>query len=205
MFVNILANPLIWNISQFIFGSNSQKKELYRSLIKNKGKLLDFGCANGNTFLAFKDFDYTGLDIDSKAIDYASKHYSAYSNAKFICADILENTLKKESFDSILFAGTGHHIPNDVFFEITKSLSRLLKKGGSLYFVDMIKDKKRTSKLLSLLISLDQGKFHKDQEFYNKNLKNFSEKLKPIYSKTHIISNTLMPQPTYYIAEFKKI
>jgi len=206
MFINlILKHPMMWQLSQIVFGSNKQKQKLYSALIKEEGKLLDFGCANGNTFPAFTRFDYTGLDIDCKAIDYASKKYSQYSNVKFICSDILEDKLPAKSFDVILFAATGHHLPNELLFKITESLSRLLKKGGSLYLFDPIKDKSRNSKLLNYLISLDQGKFHKDEKFYNDNLKNFSKDLKPIYHKKFIIKDAYFPQPTCYIAKLTKV
>lgn len=201
----LLQNPLLWQLSQIIFGSNLQKQLLYSSLVKNKEKLLDFGCANGNTFPAFKDYDYTGIDIDCRAIEYASKKYSQYPNAKFICSDVLKNKFKKESYQSILFAGTAHHISDELLFKIINSLSRLLKKGGAIYFVDPIKDKKRDSKLLELLISLDQGKFHRDEKYYNSNFKKLSPILKLIYHKTYIIKGNLMPQPTYYIAKLKKV
>lgn len=202
----LLQEPIIWNISQTIFGANLQKQKLYRSLIKKKGKLLDFGCADGNTFSSFRDFDYTGVDIDYKAIAYASKRYSSdYPNAKYICANVLDNKLPKESFDIILFAGTGHHLPNSLLFKITKSLSRLLKKGGTLYLIDSIKDDSRKSKLLSFLMLLDQGKFYKNEKFYNQSLSKFSKDLKPLFQRKYIITNAFMPQPTYYIAQFSKI
>ncbi len=205
MLINsILQYPLIWDLSQIIFGANKQKKELYRSLIKKKGALLDFGCADGNTFLAFKNFDYTGLDIDAKAIAHAEQKYVDFPNATFICDDVLKNNLPKESYDTILFAGTAHHLPDKDLFKITRALARLLKKNGCLYFVDPVKDTSRKSKLLSFLISLDQGKFHRDEKFYTKNLKKFSKDLKPKFTRTHFMTGTFMPQPTYYIAKFVK-
>jgi len=200
----ILKNQAIWNLSQIVLGANEEKMKLYSSVIDNRGKILDFGCANGNTFEAFKDYDYTGVDIDSNSIDFANNKYKNYANARFICADVTKNSLEKESFDNILFAGTGHHIDNKLLFKITKSLSRLLKNGGSLYFIDTIRDKKRKSKLLSLLISLDQGKFHRTEYIYNHVLDKFSPDLKPIYHRTYKMKGTFVPQPTYYIAKLIK-
>jgi SAM-dependent methyltransferase len=205
MIINaILKNQTIWNLSQIVLGANNQKMDLYSSVIDLKGKILDFGCANGNTFEAFKDYDYTGVDIDSSCINFANSKYENYKNARFICDDITNDNLDKESFDSILFAGTGHHINNKLLFKITKSLSRLLKKGGSLYFIDTIRDKKRKSKLLSLLISLDQGKFHRTEYIYNHILDKFAPELVPIYHKTHQMKGTFVPQPTYYVAKLTK-
>lgn len=205
MLINkILKNQLIWNLAQFFLGANTQKKYLYKKIVNKKGKLLDFGCANGNTFEAFKNYDYTGIDNDQIAIQYAKEKYKTYPNAKFICDDITKNNLQKNYYDCILYAATGHHIENKYFFKITNSLSRVLKRGGSLYFIDMIKDKKRNSKLLSLLISLDQGKFHRTEFIYNRILSKFSKNLVPDYHKTITILGIFVPQPTYYIAKLTK-
>jgi SAM-dependent methyltransferase len=201
----LLQNPIIWDISQFIFGANKQKKSLYKSVIKNNGKMLDFGCADGNTFLAFKDHDYTGLDIDQKAIIHAAEKYKDFPNAKFICDDILKNNLPAKSYNSILFAGTAHHISDDLLFKIIRSLSRLLKKNGVLYFIDPVKSPEYDSFLLSFLISLDQGKFHRTASFYTKNLKNFSRDLKPTMHMIKHVNGNFMPQPKYYIAKLVKI
>ena len=201
----LLQQPLIWNLSQLIFGDNKQKQELYRSLIVKKCKLLDFGCADGNTFPAFSDFEYTGLDIDPKAIAYASQKYAEYPNATFLCDDVLRNKLPKKSYDAILFACTGHHLPNELLFKIMPSLSRLLKTNGTLYYVDTIRDESRKSKLLAFLMSQDQGKFYKNEAFYTKHLELFAKDLNPIFHETKRISGTFMPQPTYYIAKFRKL
>lgn len=200
----ILDHPFMWDLSQMIFGCNAQKKRIYSSFVQNKGKLLDFGCADGNTFEAFKDFEYYGVDINKKLIDYALKRYSSYRNAHFICADILDNTFQQGFFDSVLFAVTGHHIPDEQFLKITAGLSRVLKPGGSLYFFDTIRDKKRKSWLLNFLINMDQGQHMRDHEAYQKMIHDFSKDLIPVEEKVFVIKGAFMPQPTYFYAELKK-
>lgn len=206
MIINyLLRNQVLWNMSQAVFGDNEQKIKLYSSLVQKKGKLLDFGCANGNTFVAFKEMDYTGLDIDPIVIEHAKKLYGHYPNAKFICADILKNTLPKNHFESVLFAATGHHIPDADLFGIFSSLARVMKTNGRLYFVDMITDDNRNSLLLKIIMSLDQGKYHKDIDFYKSNMKLFCKELIPVKFMTLQIESTFMPQPTYFVATWKKV
>ena len=65
---------------------NFKKKEVYKQIEKiiknknkNKNKILDVGTANGELiyFLNKKfknNYDYTGIDISSKSIDFAKKN-----------------------------------------------------------------------------------------------------------------------------------
>jgi len=201
----LLNIPILWNLSQAIFGCDSQKKRLYRSVFHEKGRLLDFGCADGNTFPAFTDFDYYGIDINAGLIDYARRKYARYKNAHFINADILSHPFEKDHFDFVLFSCTGHHLDDARLFPIMKELGEVLKTGGKLHFFDTIRRPGKDSKLLNLLINADQGKFMRDEEIYKKIIYRFSDRLKPVRHETLNISGTLMPQPTYFYAEFTKV
>jgi|GEM_PF-1414488 len=201
----ILDIPVIWGLSQAIFGCDNQKRLLYRSVFKDKGKILDFGCANGNTFPAFNDFDYYGVDINTNLINNARKKYAGYPNAHFIEADILQKPFKPESFDYVLFSCTGHHLKDEQLFPIMRELGAVLKKGGRLYLFDTIKKPGKDSLLLRTLINMDQGKFMKDEDKYRRIINNFSNDLKPVEVKTLEIRGTLFPQPTYFYTEFEKV
>jgi len=201
----ILNVPVMWNMSQAVFGCDKQKIELYRSVFNGKGKLLDFGCADGNTFPAFSDFEYYGIDINAPLIEYARNKYSSYKNAKFINADLLDKPFEDESFDYVLFSCTGHHLSDERLFPVMKELGNILKVGGRLYFFDTIKKYNKDSLLLKFLISLDQGKFMRDAEIYKTIIYKFSERLKPVTFRTLEIAGTFMPQPTYFYAEFERI
>lgn len=201
----ILDNPAIWNISQFIFGNDKYKKDLYRLAIPSPGKILDFGCADGNTFLAFKDFEYYGVDINKNLIDYAKKKYSKFKNANFLNANILDRPFGENFFDCCLFACTGHHLPDEMLFKIMPVLADCLKPGGSLYIFDTIKRPDRDSRLLKFLINLDQGQFMRTEEKYNLIIDKLSPKLKLLVKKTMQVRGNFFPQPTYYFAEFKKV
>jgi SAM-dependent methyltransferase len=200
----ILKNQLVWNLCQYIFGADQQKKILYRSLIPKTGRLLDFGCANGNTYLAFTEFQYTGVDIDPIVINFARKQHGRRANAEFICADILDGSLPRKHYDYVLFAGTGHHIPNDELPNIIRALARTLKKRGRLYFIDPIRDERRRSAIVNALIAMDQGKFYKNQEYYLANLPKFSPDLKMVRNRMVILHDTFLPQPTYFIGVLEK-
>jgi SAM-dependent methyltransferase len=204
MKTKLLEIPFIWNISQNIFGCNEEKRKLYRSVFNKPGVLLDFGCADGNTFLAFSDFKYCGIDINKKHIEYANKKYASFSNAKFVCSDILNSSLEINSFDYILFAGTGHHIHWELLYTILFRLIDLLRIGGHLYFFDTIKDPKRKSKILEWLINLDEGKYVRTKEEYSEFFKKTGN-LRIGEEKEFLIKKHIIPLPTVYFVKLEKV
>lgn len=201
----ILKNPFLWTLSQKIFGDDKQKMQLYRSVFPNKGKLLDFGCSNGNTFPAFSDFNYYGFDNDGTMIDDAKSKYRKYKSAHFIKIDILKQKSKVRNFDFILFGLTGHHLDNKTLIAIFAKLSTLLKTGGKLFYFDSIRDKKNDSLLLTTILNMDQGKFIRTLGEYSKIKSLLPKKLKMRKSKIYQVTGTIMPQPKYMFWELKKI
>ena len=73
----------LWNVIQDVLGSPDFKRELYRSVLRPPGRLLDFGCATGHIAEAFLEFDYYGIDIDPKAIHAAKEKFKTHPSAKF--------------------------------------------------------------------------------------------------------------------------
>lgn len=72
----------------------------------NGCSILDVGCGQGtlNGFLKkkFSNFQYTGIDITPKMIQYAKE---AYPDAEFICDDFLTYNFTKK-YDWVIAAGT---------------------------------------------------------------------------------------------------
>ncbi len=64
---------VFWDAMQLIFGADQGKQNLHFNTLKpfKDARILDFACSTGNASAIFKDYNYTGLDIDSKAISYA--------------------------------------------------------------------------------------------------------------------------------------
>ena len=114
---------------------NFKKKEVYKQIekiIKNqkrKKKILDVGTANGELiyFLnkKFKNkFDYTGIDISSKLIDFAKKNQP---NIRFLKKNINDSSFK-EKFDIIILLGISGYY-SDLRKLIDRSLFLLNKNG----------------------------------------------------------------------------
>ena len=164
---HLLHNPVLWRVSQKVFGDDKEKMQLYRSVIKSKGKLLDFGCSNGNIFPAFTDFDYYGYDKDTVMISDAKQKYKNFKNAHFYTIDILKDKSPESNFDFILFALTGHHLDDKTLISVFFKLSKLLKMHGKIIYFDSVRVPKRDSFLLTSLLNMDQGKFIRTIDEYD--------------------------------------
>lgn len=191
-------------LSQKIFGDDKQKMELYKSMVKDGGKLLDFGCSNGNTFPIFSDFEYYGFDTDKIMIRNAKARFKDFKNANFYTMNILNKRPPQRNFDKILFALTGHHINDKDLIKIFYKLAGILKNGGYIYYFDSIRTK-QDSILLRLLLNMDQGKYIRDRKKYKKLIKDLPKNLKVRKSKIYQVRGTLMPQPKYIYFEIQKV
>ncbi len=148
----------MWNALQALIGANQWKQKLYPSVIQTRGKLLDFGCSTGNITSVFTKFDYFGIDIDPKAIEFAKKLFSHYPNVNFSCADILQTQFKKNFFDHVLFACVGHHLASSELQQLLPLLLDSLRQGGELHFFDSVSQPEKDSFITKLFIFADQGK-----------------------------------------------
>lgn len=117
---------------------------LLEALQNFKGKkirILEFGCGSGRfaSYLSQHyqgDFDYIGVDLSQKLIDFAQKELPDFS---FICWDISTFVLEQEqeSFDIIVGTSSFQHIPNpkERLF-LMKYFYGLLKYEGALMMIN---------------------------------------------------------------------
>ncbi len=98
-----------------------------------KGKALDICCGAGtNTvYLAEKGFQVTGIDISSKAVEYARKK-AEQANVKinFMVQNFLKLPFKDEEFDFVFDMGCFHHVEVEDRNIFIKRISRVLKNDG---------------------------------------------------------------------------
>lgn len=92
---------------------------------------LDVGCASGYMISQiaeiFPNAKYFGIDVYTKAIDYAKKTYPGV-NFKVAVADKLP--FENNNFDLILFYETIEHVENPQ--ECLREIKRVLKENGTL-------------------------------------------------------------------------
>lgn len=95
--------------------------------------LLDIGSSTGIMTNEYsKHFKtVTGIDIDSKAIQYAKETFKA-RNITFINSPIEEANFQPESFDVITCSHIYEHVPSSEI--LMEHIYKLLKPGGVCYF-----------------------------------------------------------------------
>jgi len=107
--------------------------DLVQKGITKKGKALDICCGAGtNTvYLAQKGFLVTGIDISSKAIEYAKKKAEqANVKIRFIEQNFLELPFEDEEFIFVFDMGCFHHVKIEDRSTFIRGVHRVLKKGG---------------------------------------------------------------------------
>jgi len=203
-FIEFFAQqPVLWDMFELVFGSDKDKLKLYRSKVGNPKKMMDFGCSSGNVTGAFLDLDYTGVDIDKQLIIHARKKWKNYPNIKFIATDILRPNRKLGKFDVILFAGTGHHLPDELYLKVFQALNGYLKKGGIIHYIDTIRSSPSDSLFAKFMCLIDRGNYIRTKKHSMSLIKQLSKTYRVVSSSEEHISNTLMPHPLYLYVKLK--
>ncbi len=112
-------------------------KLVEKGVIK-KGKALDICCGAGTNalYLAKKGFKVTGIDISSKAIEYAKeKARKANARIQFQVQDFLKLPFENEMFDFVFDLGCFHHVKVGDRDTFIRGVHRVLKKGGSYLMI----------------------------------------------------------------------
>ncbi len=108
---------------------NDAKFQFIDKYISVPGKVLDFGCGNGN-FSAYaknKGWSVVGYDVDCEAMNKVSTRH----NIQMECGSLTSVDWKESKFDLIHAHHVVEHLKNPV--QDLKILNRLLADGGFLY------------------------------------------------------------------------
>lgn len=130
-------------------------------LVKPQGRILDNGCGTGHFVEKYlPDYDVYGIDIAEEMVKYAKNRMKNVQ-----VADAQDLPFEDNYFDTIFARGLIHHLPNPGLG--VKEMSRTLKPGGRVLFVDPLK---------SFLSDLPR-------KIANKKSKHFSEEHKNFYKQ----------------------
>jgi 2-polyprenyl-3-methyl-5-hydroxy-6-metoxy-1,4-benzoquinol methylase len=92
------------------------------------GDILDFGCGNGK-FSELISFDtYSGVDVNSKVIEYAKKRYSGIQNVSFY--SITEFESQSKQYDCIILTAVIEHLKEPL--NLLKILKNKLRGNGKI-------------------------------------------------------------------------
>lgn len=117
----------------------TQKDKLdFFELPNPSGSLLDLGCGPG-VYLSklskhpkFKNYKFTGIDVNSEMITYAKL---SYNGIKWKKMSVYETNYENNSFDIVHGSFIFIHLMNPEL--VLKEVSRILKTNGKLYVVDV--------------------------------------------------------------------
>jgi SAM-dependent methyltransferase len=134
----VTSIPGSWDLVQAALGAPRFKRELYLSRLHPPGRLLDFGCANGHLADALAAFEYYGVDLDPTAIAAAKRHFRGRPNMQFRAADLRNRPFSPDYFDEVLFAGTVHHLDDQMLSSLLVELHHCLRPGGFVHIFDPV-------------------------------------------------------------------
>merc|ERR1712137_119802 len=120
---------------------------------------LDMACGIGNSTIsladAFPSARVTGLDLSPYFLAVAKYRFEGDERYKDIswCHAAAENSeLEANSFDIITVVGAIHELPQTVMSQLVSEVYRILKKGGSVAFIDV--NQENIKKMPSLIYLL---------------------------------------------------
>lgn len=156
--------PVAFDIFQFWLGCTVAKRNLVMRHYSNQKRVLEVGCATGNIAVAFlnHDVDYTGLDIDGAAIDYATRKFRGKRGFAFVCSE-LQNHSFQGDFDFIVFSGVLHHVDDATALGMLEFSCSILSPEGVLLISDPIEPGTNDSYIVKLYRKhLERGKYMRD-------------------------------------------
>lgn len=111
-----------------------KEREIFASLVKPGGKILDAGCGSGRdaNYFASLGFTVTGIDLSTGLLSYARLH--ADPKAKFLEMD-LRNIQLTSSFDGIWACASLLHLTRGEFAPVIRNFQHMLTPGGVLFLL----------------------------------------------------------------------
>ncbi len=103
---------------------------LQKVKLKQKPKILDLGCGNGDLTVRLSKYgETTAIDLSDEAIRIAKKRYP---HINFICASIFDVPIEENSYDLIVSSEVIEHLTRDEQGKYVKLMHQSLAEGGYL-------------------------------------------------------------------------
>jgi ubiquinone/menaquinone biosynthesis C-methylase UbiE len=157
-------NPRIFILLRRILENNfkSQKKVIKEQfIIAGNDQVLDLGCGTGEFSTFIPPQQYTGLDIDKKYIDFATKNYKR----KFLVGDARKLPFADKTFSKIMVIGVFHHMSDELSSAVLSEVKRVLKDDGEFLFMEDLESPDDTF-FTKRLHKLDKGEHIRSTEQY---------------------------------------
>jgi len=132
-------------------------------------KVLDVACGPGAFSDLFPKDVYTGVDLNSKYIRFAQKHYQG----QFSVQDARALDFPEATFDDILVYGLLHHLDDDDVTAVVSGMKRVLRPGGKALFIEDIPTESRLNLIGHLLHWAENGHYIRPADNYRTLLEPF--------------------------------
>lgn len=111
-----------------------EEREMFASMVKPGGKILDAGCGSGRdaNHFASQGFTVTGIDLSDNLLSYAKEH--ADPKATFFKMDLRAINLNS-SFDGIWACASLLHLKRDECITVLRNFQHMLMPGGILFLL----------------------------------------------------------------------
>lgn len=111
-----------------------EEREMFASLVKPGGRILDAGCGSGRdaNHFASQGFHVTGIDLSTGLLSYAREH--ADKNATFVEMDLRAIKLPT-SFDGIWACASLLHLTREEFLPVIRNFHHMLSPNGVLFLL----------------------------------------------------------------------
>ncbi len=102
--------------------------------VKDKEKILDVGCGNGElaVYLAKDNNCIVGIDPYNSCIERAQKMTKNYNNISFEVSSFEDFDSSSDSFDAVVFIASFHHM---VAVDAIEKAKKILRRGGKIVIV----------------------------------------------------------------------
>jgi 2-polyprenyl-3-methyl-5-hydroxy-6-metoxy-1,4-benzoquinol methylase len=155
--------PWLWLLMQNLIGGNASKQAMAIEHYRGEKRVLEIGCSVGNisdAFRAFPDVSFTGIDIDSRAIEVARRRFRTKANFRFSLRSLVDLSDSGERFDYVLFAGILHHVDDRTGSQLLRDAVKCLGADGRLVIYEPEAPRPSDGWLLRYFCNhLEQGAF----------------------------------------------
>lgn len=143
--------PRAFDLFQILFGCTAAKRRLVMRHYSNQHRVLEVGCATGNIAVAFlgRDVNYTGVDIDGAAVDFAARKFRRHAGFAFLRGEIQQQRFSRP-FDFIVLSGVLHHVDDATALAMLECSGGLLAPAGTLLVSDPIEPRPEDSRLAKM-------------------------------------------------------
>lgn len=162
---SVLANPAAYQLWWTLVGGPGWAKILVNDYVRPKSaaRILEIGCGPGNIAHYFANYEYVGVDLNSKYIEVAKQRFP---KATFVCERVSQFSLAdRRSFDIVLAIGILHHLDDGEARQLFQIAHDALETGGKLVTFDGVWTNDQST-AARWLLARDRGRhIRREQEY----------------------------------------